>query len=379
MTRWLALGGLGCGAVFGLPLLGLTLLAAIAGAVVPALPALALGSGQPGGTQPGQSGVSPTIHDLGFGPSDAARIERLIAALAPDSPLRGYGPTIVALGQRFGIDPLLIVVWQLESQLDTVGLNVPGNGGNLIWEAMAPYAAAWGCTPGPSSLGHQWGACPSIDAGLGIWFQYVAQSPVYATATDLVAFANRYNPCSDSANTANGFACGDAYAVQLLALLHTAAGPAASPLSTGGVPTAYMFPLVGFTGAIDLHWGSYPGAADLFAQAGTPILAMRGGRVGYADYDSLGGWAILITGDDGLQYWYAHLRDRPFVIAGQTVTTGTPLGVVGATGNADGGAPHLHLGIGPSILTGSGPTGGAGSDNFDAVGLLRQVYACCQR
>ncbi|HEU5424308.1 MAG TPA: M23 family metallopeptidase [Nitrolancea sp.] len=375
MTRWLALGGLGCGAVFGLPLLGLTLLAALAGAVVPALPALALGGSQPGGnsgTYPGPSGAGPTIHNLGFGPSDAVRIDRLIAALAPDSPLRGYGATIVIFGQRFGIDPLLIVVWQLESQLDTVGLNVPGNGGNLIWEAMAPYAAAWGCTPGPASLGHQWGTCPSVTAGLGIWFQYVAQSPVYAMAADLVAFANRYNPCSDPANAANGFACGDAYAAQILALLRTAAGPTLAP-------TGYVFPVVGFTGSIDLHWGSYPGAADLFAPAGTPILAMRGGHVAYADYDTLGGWAVLIAGDDGLQYWYAHLASRPLVSAGQLVTAGTPLGVIGATGNADGGAPHLHLGIGPTILTGSGPTGGAGSDHFDAVSLLRQVYACCRR
>ena len=242
-----------------------------------------------------------------------------------------------------------------------------------------PYAAAWGCTPGPSSLGHLWGACPSITTGLGIWFQYVAQSPVYAGASDLATFANRYNPCSDPANAANGFACGDEYAAQLLALLRTAAGPPASPLPGADTPSAYVFPVVGFTGVIDLHWGTYPGAADLFAPAGTPVIAVRGGRVGYAAYDTLGGWAVLIAGDDGLQYWYAHFRDAPLVAAGQTVTTGTPLGVVGATGNADGGAPHLHLGIGPSILTGSGPTGGAGSDNFDAVDLLRQVYACCRR
>ena len=74
-----------------------------------------------------------------------------------------------------------------------------------------------------------------------------------------------------------------------------------------------------------------------------------------------------------------HLRDRPLVGAGTTVATGQPFGFLGASGNADGGTPHLHLGIGPQILTGGGPTGGAGSDDYDAVGLLRRVYACCVR
>jgi hypothetical protein len=380
VKRWLVLSGLGCIGLATLPFLCALLMAVVTAALVPALLLPHGHTGAGGGwPAPQVSAGQPTIYDLGFGPSDAARIEHFIAALEPDSPLRGHGTEIVALARRFDIDPLLIVVWKEESQMDTVGLNVPGNGGNLIWDAMAPFAAAWGCTPGPSSLGHYWGTCPSIDAGLGIWFQYVAQSPVYAGVSDLMTFATIYNPCSDPANAANGFACGEAYAAQLLALLHTAAGLPTSPLPGTSRPTAYVFPVVGFTGPIDLHWGGYPGAADLFAPAGTLVIAMRGGRIGYADYDTLGGWAVLIASDDGLQYWYAHLRDRPIVTAGQMVATGTPLGVVGATGNADGGAPHLHLGIGPTILTGSGPTGGAGSDNFDAVGLLRQVYVCCRR
>src|SRR5690348_2781669 len=48
-----------------------------------------------------------SIHDLGFGPSDAARIERLIAALNPGSPLVGHGEAILHLGQQFRVDPLL--------------------------------------------------------------------------------------------------------------------------------------------------------------------------------------------------------------------------------------------------------------------------------
>ncbi len=378
-------GCLGCLGILAIPLLAVILVAALVGALLGPLtggnPAVGGVPGQASGpVYAATTGARPTIHDLGLGPSDAARIARFIASLQPDSPLIAEAGAILRLGQRFNIDPLLIVVWKVESQMDTVGLNVPGNGGNLIWEAMAPYASAWGCGPGPSSLNHHWGACPSIGAGLGIWFAYVADYYPPRGGDDFQAFAGIYNPCADLENARNGFPCGDNYAGILLGLLRDHAGPPALPAAAPGEATnGYVFPIVGYTGAIELHWGSYPGASDLFAPIGTPLLVMRGGRVEYAGYDTLGGWAVLIAGDDGLRYWYAHLRDRPLVRAGARVTTGQPLGFLGRSGNADGGEAHLHLGIGPEILTGSGPTGGAGSDDYDAVGLLRRVYACCVR
>ncbi len=378
-------GCLGCLGVLAVPLLAVLLVAALVGALLGALtggnPAV---GGVParasGPTYAATTGSRPTIHDLGLGPSDATRIARFIASLQPDSPLVAEAGRILALAQRYGIDPLLIVVWKVESQMDTVGLNIPGNGGNLIWAAMAPYAAAWGCGPGPSSLNHHWGACPSIDAGLGIWFAYVADYYPPRGGDDFQAFAGIYNPCADLENARNGFPCGANYAGILLGLLRDHAGPPALPSAAPGEQTSgYVFPIVGYTGSIELHWGTYPGASDLFAPIGTPLLVMRGGRVEYADYDTIGGWAVLIAGTDGNRYWYAHLRDRPLVGAGASVATGQPLGFLGRSGNADGGEAHLHIGIGPEIVTGSGPTGGAGSDDYDAVGLLRRVYACCVR
>ena len=60
--------------------------------------------------------------------------------------------TILEMGRRFGVDPLLIVQWQGESGMATVvppvSANGADNGGNLTWAAAEPYAAAWGCTPG---------------------------------------------------------------------------------------------------------------------------------------------------------------------------------------------------------------------------------------
>ncbi len=172
------------------------------------------------------TGETPTIHDLGFGPSDAARIEHLIAALNPQSPLVGQGETILHLGQQFGVDPLLIAQWQLESNMGTVGINSPGNGGNMIWAAAAPYAAHYGCSPGPSSTGHQWAACPDVGAGLGIWFNYVGV--FYRQTADLADYARIYDPCSDPGNA--GRSCGDAYARLLLDLVRQYAGPPVTPL-----------------------------------------------------------------------------------------------------------------------------------------------------
>ncbi len=183
----------------------------------------------PAPVYPATIGGPPIIRDLGFGPSDAARIEHLLASLEPASPLRGQGALILALGQEYNVDPLLIVVWAHESGLCTEGPNTPAddnwNCGNVVWAGMRPHAARWGCAPGSASLGHQWGACPTAEAGLGLWFEYVGTSKVYHSAQDLRAFAARYSPCSDPENARRGYACDAAFADRLLTLLRRHAGP----------------------------------------------------------------------------------------------------------------------------------------------------------
>lgn len=143
---------------------------------------------------------------------------------------------------------------------------------------------------------------------------------------------------------------------------------------TGGDFTGggdYAFPVAGYRGGVSLHWGSHPGAADLFGPIGTAILAMRGGHVNQAGWGGLGGNTAMIRGSDGLLYYYAHLLNVA-VRAGQNVNTGQRIGSLGETGNAAGTGAHLHIGIGPEIMSGTGPGGGAGR-NFDAVGLLRRT------
>lgn len=128
-----------------------------------------------------------------------------------------------------------------------------------------------------------------------------------------------------------------------------------------------VFPVVGYRGSIDPHWGSSHAAADLFAPRGTPVVAMRDG-VATAGTDPVGGNWVLIQGDDGLLYYYAHL-DRP----GRSgrVRAGEVIGYVGDSGNARGTGPHLHIGIGHTITSGTGPNGGGG--DIDVTSLLRAI------
>jgi hypothetical protein len=140
-----------------------------------------------------------------------------------------------------------------------------------------------------------------------------------------------------------------------------------------------VFPVVGWTQPVSLHWGSAEGTGgtDVMAPAGSQIVAVRGGQVTYAAYDPTGGWAVMIQGDDGLQYYYAHMQAAPNVAPGQRIGAGTGLGLVGNTGNASTGPAHLHIGIGPRIRTGTGPLGGTGEypdgRPFDAVTYLNNI------
>lgn len=91
---------------------------------------------------------------------------------------------------------------------------------------------------------------------------------------------------------------------------------------------------------------------DIFAEPGTPVVAMTGGTVERLGWLFYSGWRVGIRGDDGRYWFYAHLRRYSAGLAvGQRIEAGDPLGEVGSTGYGnqpghDGEfAPHLHLGI----------------------------------
>lgn len=84
---------------------------------------------------------------------------------------------------------------------------------------------------------------------------------------------------------------------------------------------------------------------DIFAMRGTPVVAATKGYVTRTGNSGLGGKQVwLRDGILGNSLYYAHL-DSIMVDGGQQVKTGDTLGTVGSTGNAEGGAPHLHFGI----------------------------------
>ncbi len=79
---------------------------------------------------------------------------------------------------------------------------------------------------------------------------------------------------------------------------------------------------------------------DLGASAGTPIKAAADGVVVSAG--DRGGYGLCVIVDHGGQYatLYGH-ASKLLVTAGQKVSAGTTLALVGSTGLATG--PHLHF------------------------------------
>jgi peptidoglycan LD-endopeptidase LytH len=86
---------------------------------------------------------------------------------------------------------------------------------------------------------------------------------------------------------------------------------------------------------------------DLIGQRGIPVLAVVDG-VAEARQNILGGTTIWLTGVDGNGYYYAHLDG--YLKLG-SVTAGTPIGILGQTGNAQFSIAHLHFEVHP----GEGP------------------------
>jgi murein DD-endopeptidase MepM/ murein hydrolase activator NlpD len=94
------------------------------------------------------------------------------------------------------------------------------------------------------------------------------------------------------------------------------------------------------------HWHE---GTDIFAPAGTPIIAVERGVVTRMGTGLLGGIVLWLKGQSGTSYYYAHLSGyAPGINPGMLVEAGTILGYVGNTGNARTTPPHLHFEIHPN-------------------------------
>ena len=91
--------------------------------------------------------------------------------------------------------------------------------------------------------------------------------------------------------------------------------------------------------------GRFHQGIDIFAAAGTPVLAPDDAIVVERRAERLGGTTLYLRDTDGVTvYYFAHLQGyRAGLVEGQLVRRGEVVGYVGATGNAQGA--HLHFAV----------------------------------
>ena len=104
--------------------------------------------------------------------------------------------------------------------------------------------------------------------------------------------------------------------------------------------------------------GGWHHGEDIFAAAGTPLLAVADGTLHTIGFNRIGGYRLWLRDTEGDEFYYAHLSAySPLAVEGRQVKAGDVIGFVGATGDADGGAPHLHFEIHPASMAGLGYDG----------------------
>ncbi|MDX6378811.1 MAG: peptidoglycan LD-endopeptidase LytH [Gaiellaceae bacterium] len=120
---------------------------------------------------------------------------------------------------------------------------------------------------------------------------------------------------------------------------------------TGG---GYAFPVYGkarvadnFGAArakpIEVHEG-----VDIFAPFGSPVVAVRDGRIDHVGTLPISGNRLWLHTENGDAFFYAHLSAFSNAARnGARVKAGTVLGFVGNTGDAEPTPPHLHFEVHP--------------------------------
>ncbi|MFN2538175.1 MAG: M23 family metallopeptidase [Mycobacteriales bacterium] len=99
----------------------------------------------------------------------------------------------------------------------------------------------------------------------------------------------------------------------------------------------------GVVSPFGMRWGRLHKGLDFGAGYGSPIAAAGDGVVagsGYLSGESGYGLITVIRHSNGFYTAYAH-QSRSFVHAGEHVTAGELIGLVGSTGHSTG--PHLHF------------------------------------
>ena len=160
--------------------------------------------------------------------------------------------------------------------------------------------------------------------------------------------------------TARGF-------IFLAAIIGLAAGAAAA-FAASKVPDHIVFPVVGKAQYIDDFGAPRAGGAhqgnDIMAAKRSPAVAAEGGKVKYWTTSASAGCMLYLYGDSGTTYLYIHLNNDVTlrndnrgkcvkgtaytVKNGTKVAAGQQIGYVGDSGDANGGASHLHFEVHPA-------------------------------
>jgi murein DD-endopeptidase MepM/ murein hydrolase activator NlpD len=139
------------------------------------------------------------------------------------------------------------------------------------------------------------------------------------------------------------------------------------------VEPAAVFPVRGRVdwGEADARFGAWRGGhvhegQDVFAPAGTPLLAMRDGRVVETGNDGgRGNYVAMWSRAARRTFVYLHMLHPSRLRVGKHVRAGQRVGAVGCTGSCSG--DHLHL----EVRVGSGTAGRP----LDPLPLLRRLAA----
>ncbi len=163
------------------------------------------------------------------------------------------------------------------------------------------------------------------EAKLEEWLAYMA---TYVPPTTVAPSVPISDPNGGNSNNSGSNSSGSDVTVGSSWLVPCSYKKISSPFGFRESPTS---------GASRYHQG-----VDLAANAGTPIVASRGGTVTIASYSNSAGYYVTINHGDGFSSIYMHMTNY-VVSSGQKVNQGQTIGYVGSTGISTGN--HLHFGI----------------------------------
>jgi murein DD-endopeptidase MepM/ murein hydrolase activator NlpD len=189
----------------------------------------------------------------------------------------------------------------------------------------------------------------------------VGSAPIAALVT-LIAAAAPAHAVTAEARFGSPASLGDAFA---------SLAEAAGELELEPPEPAAWFPVRGVIdfGHYDARFGAWRGGRrhegqDVFADPGTPLVAIRDGEVvETGDDGGRGNYVAIWSPEAGRTFVYLHMRAPTPLAEGDAVAGGAHVGAVGCTGSCWG--DHLHL----EMRAGRGTTG----KPLDPLPLLRRL------